>query len=45
MDNFGEKLYPGSRNLLGMTRLQIFSQLFPKEQMSEFYHQPMKRLH
>ncbi len=32
IDNFGEKLYPGSRNLLGMTWLQIFSQVFPKEQ-------------
>jgi hypothetical protein len=34
IDNFGEKLYPGLRNLLWMTWLQIFSQVFPKEQMS-----------
>jgi hypothetical protein len=34
IDNFGEKIYPSSRNLSAITRLQIFNQVFPKEQLS-----------
>jgi hypothetical protein len=34
IDNFGEKIYPCSRNLSAITQLQIFNQVFPKEQLS-----------
>jgi len=31
IDAFGDRLYPGSRNITLMTRLEIFYQVFPRE--------------